>query len=73
MTQTEQPRDCTVSDGEAALSVKGLWKIFGDKADKVIGTPDADLSAQGAAGEDRLRRRRSRTSPSRSRRARCSS
>ncbi len=30
--------------GESALSVQGLWKIFGDKADKVIGTPDADLT-----------------------------
>jgi glycine betaine/proline transport system ATP-binding protein len=28
----------------AALTVKDLWKIFGDKADKIIGTPDADLS-----------------------------
>ncbi len=28
----------------AALSVDGLWKIFGPRADKLIGTPDADLS-----------------------------
>ena len=28
----------------AALSVEGLWKIFGARADKIIGTPDADLS-----------------------------
>lgn len=27
----------------AALSVDGLWKIFGPRADKIIGTPDADL------------------------------
>ncbi|WP_341925419.1 glycine betaine/L-proline ABC transporter ATP-binding protein [Nocardioides psychrotolerans] len=27
-----------------ALQVEGLWKIFGDRADRVIGTPDADLS-----------------------------
>lgn len=27
-----------------ALEVEGLWKIFGDRADRVIGTPDADLS-----------------------------
>jgi glycine betaine/proline transport system ATP-binding protein len=27
----------------AALSVNGLWKIFGPRADKIIGTPDADL------------------------------
>jgi len=29
--------------GESALSVRDLWKIFGARADKVIGTPDADL------------------------------
>ena len=44
MTQIEETRDFTASQGEAALSVKELWKIFGDKADKVIGTPDAELS-----------------------------
>ncbi len=27
----------------SALSVKQLWKVFGPKADKIIGTPDADL------------------------------
>lgn len=32
------------TDTSTALSVEGLWKIFGPKADKVIGTPDADLS-----------------------------
>ncbi|WP_346766645.1 glycine betaine/L-proline ABC transporter ATP-binding protein [Nocardioides sp. JQ2195] len=30
--------------GAAALSVRGLWKIFGSRADRIIGTPDADLS-----------------------------
>jgi glycine betaine/proline transport system ATP-binding protein len=44
MTQIEETRDFTASKGEAALSVKELWKIFGDKADKIIGTPDAELS-----------------------------
>ena len=44
MTQTQTPPQDTAHDGEAALSVKGLWKIFGAKADKVIGTPDAELS-----------------------------
>lgn len=29
---------------DAALSVRGLWKIFGPKADRIIGTPDAELS-----------------------------
>src|SRR3954469_15188048 len=27
-----------------ALHVEGLWKIFGPRADKIIGTPEADLS-----------------------------
>ena len=29
---------------EAALAVNGLWKIFGNKAAQIIGTPDAELS-----------------------------
>jgi glycine betaine/proline transport system ATP-binding protein len=37
----ERARD---RDGDAALEVQGLWKIFGSRADKIIGTPDADLS-----------------------------
>ena len=32
------------SSGQAALSVQHLWKIFGPKAEQLIGTPDADLS-----------------------------
>jgi glycine betaine/proline transport system ATP-binding protein len=44
MTQIEEKRDFTASKGEAALSVKELWKIFGEKSDKIIGTPDAELS-----------------------------
>ena len=28
---------------DLALSVRDLWKIFGPKADKVMGTPDAQL------------------------------
>jgi glycine betaine/proline transport system ATP-binding protein len=43
MTQTEERPGVTASS-EAALSVRELWKIFGDRADKIIGTPDADLS-----------------------------
>ena len=34
----------TKGDGAPALHVEGLWKIFGPRADKIIGTPDADLS-----------------------------
>src|SRR4051812_45678394 len=44
MTQTETPLQDTAQDGGAALSVQGLWKIFGPRADKIIGTPDAELS-----------------------------
>jgi glycine betaine/proline transport system ATP-binding protein len=44
MTQTQQRSVSEASPGAAALTVKELWKIFGDKADKIIGSPDADLS-----------------------------
>jgi glycine betaine/proline transport system ATP-binding protein len=44
MTQTETPPQATSRNGDPALSVNGLWKIFGSRADKIIGTPDADLS-----------------------------
>jgi glycine betaine/proline transport system ATP-binding protein len=30
--------------GEPALAVSNLWKVFGPRADKVVGTPDAELS-----------------------------
>jgi glycine betaine/proline transport system ATP-binding protein len=42
-TTTTSGRD-DQADGAAALDVRNLWKIFGPKADKIIGTPDADLS-----------------------------
>src|SRR3954467_13232796 len=29
---------------QPALSVRNLWKIFGPRADRIIGTPDAQLS-----------------------------
>ncbi|BCT75068.1 hypothetical protein SCMU_09100 [Sinomonas cyclohexanicum] len=29
---------------EAALKVEGLWKIFGPKSDRIIGTPDEQLT-----------------------------
>src|ERR1041384_2355131 len=29
--------------GTAAIEVRGLWKIFGAKADRIIGSPDASL------------------------------
>lgn len=39
MSQSTQ----TATESEAALRVEGLWKIFGDRADTIIGSPDADL------------------------------
>jgi glycine betaine/proline transport system ATP-binding protein len=45
MTQApthEETRSDTAGT-EPALSVEELWKIFGDRADKIIGSPDADL------------------------------
>jgi len=51
MTQTQAQTGSTApgstaTEGKPALSVTDLWKIFGDKSDKVIGTSDADLSRQ---------------------------
>jgi glycine betaine/proline transport system ATP-binding protein len=43
MTDTEARSAQTSAAGDAALSVDGLWKIFGPKADRLIGTPDAVL------------------------------
>ncbi|MBF4768795.1 glycine betaine/L-proline ABC transporter ATP-binding protein [Nocardioides agariphilus] len=43
-TTTQPAAGSTASDGDAGLTVKNLWKIFGRDADKIIGTPDADLS-----------------------------
>jgi len=34
----------TSSEWTPALHVEGLWKIFGPKGDKIINTPDAELS-----------------------------
>ncbi len=38
--------DATTAKGDPTLTVEHLWKVFGPKADKLIGTPDADLSRQ---------------------------
>ena len=42
------PMTATATNGGtptgAALSVDSLWKIFGNRSDRIIGTPDADLS-----------------------------
>ncbi|QIG45279.1 betaine/proline/choline family ABC transporter ATP-binding protein [Nocardioides anomalus] len=45
MTATEtEASSTTTTGGDAALSVRHLWKIFGKGAESIIGTPDADLS-----------------------------
>jgi len=41
---TDQPEQTGSVGSDAALSVRNLWKIFGNRADKIIGTPDAELS-----------------------------
>ena len=44
MTQTQTSPERASTSGDSALNVEGLWKIFGSRADKIIGTPDAQLS-----------------------------
>jgi glycine betaine/proline transport system ATP-binding protein len=44
MTATQETPASTKSSDSAALTVTNLWKIFGPGSDKIIGTPDADLS-----------------------------
>ena len=39
-----QPAIHTEADPAAALSVRRLWKVFGPGGNKVVGTPDAQLS-----------------------------
>jgi glycine betaine/proline transport system ATP-binding protein len=41
---SERQEESTAEGLEHALSVRNLWKIFGPRADRVIGSPDADLS-----------------------------
>jgi len=41
---TDQQSPVAPISTDAALSVRNLWKIFGPRADKIIGTPDAELS-----------------------------
>jgi glycine betaine/proline transport system ATP-binding protein len=43
-TSPSQQSGATSVGGDTALAVKELWKIFGERADKIIGTPDADLT-----------------------------
>jgi glycine betaine/proline transport system ATP-binding protein len=39
----EEPRT-SESNGEPVLRAEGVWKVFGANGDRVIGTPDAELS-----------------------------
>jgi glycine betaine/proline transport system ATP-binding protein len=41
--ETLEATPATDRDGEPLLRAEGVWKLFGRNADKVIGTPDADL------------------------------
>jgi glycine betaine/proline transport system ATP-binding protein len=41
--ETPEAPTPTDRDGEPLLRAEGVWKLFGKNADKVIGTPDADL------------------------------
>ena len=44
VTEPEPETRVPPSSGDAALEVRNLWKIFGKGSDRIIGTPDADLS-----------------------------
>src|SRR3982751_6496105 len=40
----EEKAAASPSNGEPLVRAEGIWKVFGPGADKVVGTPDADLS-----------------------------
>ena len=42
--ETPEATQAQERGGDPLLRAEGVWKLFGPKADKVIGTPDADLS-----------------------------
>ena len=44
MTMTEDAPTTARGNGTPALHVDGLWKIFGNRADKIMQSPDAQLS-----------------------------
>jgi glycine betaine/proline transport system ATP-binding protein len=45
MTQTTTPdRITSEAPQQAALSISGLWKVFGPRAEQIVGSPEADLS-----------------------------
>jgi glycine betaine/proline transport system ATP-binding protein len=44
MTITDEAASAVSGTGSPALHVDGLWKIFGNRADKIMQSPDAQLS-----------------------------
>jgi glycine betaine/proline transport system ATP-binding protein len=42
--ETPEARPGPERSGDPLLRAEGVWKLFGPNADKIIGTPDADLS-----------------------------
>jgi glycine betaine/proline transport system ATP-binding protein len=42
-TMMDRPQGTSDTSTDAALAVHHLWKIFGKGADKILGTPDAEL------------------------------
>jgi glycine betaine/proline transport system ATP-binding protein len=42
--ETVEPRSAADRNGEPVVRAEGVWKIFGPHAERIIGTPDADLS-----------------------------
>jgi glycine betaine/proline transport system ATP-binding protein len=40
----EEGAPASPSNGEPLVRAEGVWKVFGPGADKIVGTPDADLS-----------------------------
>ena len=42
--ETLEAPPATDRTGDPLLRAEGVWKLFGKNADKVIGTPDEDLS-----------------------------
>ncbi len=51
MTEVDIHGTSTLANAEAAISVRSLWKVFGPSADKVVGTPLADLSRRDLLNE----------------------
>src|SRR5215217_210612 len=41
--ETPEAPPATDRTGEPLLRAEGVWKIFGHKADRIVGSPDADL------------------------------